>query len=103
MHGIKRKGGEKTKQKQAQIFLPFSDCPKLLQDRYELCGILESVQPYEDGLVHIRVAGLDRLVPDELTKKLTVLRGRFVSVLRIESHFSVAEVPGSMRGEPCTL
>lgn len=67
--------------------------PTLLRDLRELVGDLEDVQPWEDGLVHIRVAGLDRLVPDELEAKLNALRGRSVSVLRSDMHFSVMEVP----------
>lgn len=81
---------------------PFPVVPTLIRDGWKLVGILDKLQPYGDGLVQIRVAGLDRLVPDELEAKLTALRGRFVSVLRVESYFGVVEVPGSMRGEPCT-
>ena len=63
--------------------------PIVLQDFKELVGTLEDVQPWEDGLVKVRVAGVDRLVPDELQSKLTSLRGRFVSILRCEGYFGV--------------
>jgi|GEM_PF-4215963 len=63
--------------------------PIVLQELKELVGTLEDVQPWEDGLVKVRVAGVDRLVPDELQPKLTSLRGRFVSILRCEGYFGV--------------
>ena len=61
----------------------------VLQDFKELVGTLEDVQPWEDGLVKVRIGGVDRLVPDELQPKLMNLRGRFVSILRCEGYFGV--------------
>lgn len=66
--------------------------PILIKDLHELRGTLENVQPFEDGLLHIRIAGLDRLIPDELEAKLNALRGRLISVLRVDSFYDAEEV-----------
>lgn len=67
--------------------------PHVLQDRRELRGILESVQPFDDGLVKVRIEGLERLIPEELTEDLNALLGKETSILRIGEIFSVVAVP----------
>ncbi len=69
---------------------------ELLRDHRELRGTLEDIQPADDGLICVTVAGLRRLVPEELESELQPLRGRFVSILRLDG-YDVKEVPRRMR------
>ena len=74
--------------------------PTVLQDGWELRGPLDLVEPYGDGLIHVRVAGLDKLVSDKLKNKLSPLVGHslvghMVSILRIDDRWGCAEVSGN--------
>lgn len=71
---------------------PFRNYPTILKEGRELRGPLDLVEPYDDGLIHIRVAGLDRLVSDELEGKLRPLIGHWVGILRI-GRWCAMEVP----------
>jgi hypothetical protein len=64
----------------------------LAKDGCELVGVLEGIQPIEDGLLQIRIAGLERCVPEEMELRLRPLVGRRTSILRIGECYSAAEV-----------
>jgi len=65
----------------------------LAKDGYELVGVLEGIQPIEDGLLQIRIAGLERCVPEEMDLQLRPLVGKRTSILRIGERYSAAEIP----------
>ena len=82
---MKRKEVRKTKAKQRVEIRPFQDrpiMPTVLEDGWELSGILDAVQPYGDGLIHVSMMGLERLVSDELERDLRPLIGQKVIILR---------------------
>jgi hypothetical protein len=93
------KGGEMIKSKQKFEVPSFRDCPThiqptVLKDGFELVGILNAVQPAGDGLVHVSLASLERLVSDELEGKLKRLVGSRVSILRVGDFWGAVKVPG---------
>jgi len=66
----------------------------VLQDGHELVGILESVELVGGGLVKGRMAGLERLVAEELAGELRSLQGKKVSILRVGDYWSAVEWKG---------
>ena len=65
----------------AQPF-PVAPQPTILEDGWVLSGVLDAVQPYGDGLIHVSMMGLEQLVSDELEGDLKPLIGQKVSILR---------------------
>jgi len=65
---------------------------QVLRDGHELVGVLEEVEPVGGGLVKIRIAGLERLVAEELGERLRPMVGKRTSILRIGDQWSVVEV-----------
>ncbi len=77
------RGGEKIKSKLP--YNTFSDQSSiLLEERDSLEGVLESVQPYGDGLIQIQMWGKSWLVGEELESDLMQMIGQQVSILRLE-------------------
>jgi hypothetical protein len=64
----------------------------LAKDGCELVGVLEGVEPIDDGLLQIRIGGLERCVPEEMELQLRPLVGKRTSLLRIGERYSAAEV-----------
>ena len=64
----------------------------LAKDGCELVGVLEGIQPIEDGLLQIRIAGLERCVPEEMELQLRPLVGRKTSILRIGQRYSAVGI-----------
>lgn len=64
----------------------------VLQDAHELIGTLENVELVGGGLVKIRIAGLERLVAEELVGQLKGMVGKRASILRVGDEWSVVEV-----------
>ena len=58
--------------------------PQILRDGKELVGILEDVRPFGDGLQYVKIAGLERLIPEEVN--LDGMKGKRISILRIGGH-----------------
>jgi hypothetical protein len=67
--------------------------PAVLRESWELVGPLDLVEPYGDGLIHVRVAGLDELVSDELEGKLRPLIGLGMAELRTFALVSFSHLP----------
>ena len=67
--------------------------PPVLQNGHELVGVLESVEPVGDGFLWIRIAGMERLVAEELGEQLRGLTGKKVSIMRVGDQWSAVEVP----------
>jgi hypothetical protein len=67
--------------------------PAVLRESWELVGPLDLVEPYGDGLIHVRVAGLDELVSDELEGKLRPLIGLGMAELRTFALVSSSHLP----------
>jgi len=68
--------------------------PHVLQPLHELVGILEVAEPVGGGLVKVRIAGLERLVSDELEGRLGALEGKEVSILRTMKGWTAVEWKG---------
>ena len=64
----------------------------LAKDGCELVGVLEGIQPIEDGLLQIRIGGLERCVPEEMELQLRPLVGRKTSILRIGQRYSAVGI-----------
>jgi len=64
----------------------------LAKDGCELVGVLTSIQPVEDGLLQIRIDGLERCVPEEMELQLRPLVGRKTSILRIGQRYSAVGI-----------
>jgi hypothetical protein len=65
----------------------------VLQNGHELVGVLESIELVGDGLLRIRIAGMERLVAEELAERLRGLVGKKVSILRVGGQWSAVEMP----------
>ena len=68
--------------------------PPVLKHTHELIGILESVEPVGGGLVKVRIAGLERLVAEEMEGRLRGLVGKRTSILRVGDYWSAIEWKG---------
>jgi len=64
----------------------------LAKDGCELVGVLEGIQPIGDGLLQIRIGGLERCVPEEMELQLRPLVGRKTSILRIGQRYSAVGI-----------
>jgi len=64
----------------------------LAKDGCELVGVLEGIQPIEDGLLQIRIGGLERCVPEEMELQLRPLVGKRTSILRIGERYSAVGI-----------
>ncbi len=62
----------------------------LLPDK-AIWGILEDLQPAEDGLILVKVSGMFCQVDEELLKDLDGLIGRVVSILHLDGQWSARE------------
>ena len=69
---------------------PISPQPTILQDDFEVIGLLDKVEAYGDGLVYVRIAGFDKLVSEDLEGKLRKMIGKHVSILRLGDRWSAA-------------
>jgi hypothetical protein len=56
--------------------------------------MLESVEPVGDGLVKVKIAGLERCVAEEIEIELKPLVGKKASILRVGDDWSAVEWPG---------
>lgn len=66
--------------------------PRFLAPGRALWGPLESIEPAGDGLILVRVGGLDRLLPEDLASRLQSLLGKAVNIAHIGDRYGVGEM-----------